>query len=106
MLFIILSLLSLLLSLTYNNNSGAGRHDTPNLPTNIVPTNIAWLKLSGESRMGLGIPPLEIKIMLQSNPPKSTMLVGRLAVYFYNHTTTIIDHYYMIITIYHYHTYN
>ena len=30
--------------------------------------------------MGLGIPPLEIKIVLESNPLKSTMLVGRLAV--------------------------
>ena len=31
---------------------------TPNLPTNIVPTNIAWLKLSWKFPMGLGIPPL------------------------------------------------
>ena len=30
----------------------------PNLPTNITPTNIARLKLSGKSPMGLGIPPL------------------------------------------------
>ena len=30
--------------------------------------------------MGLGIPPLQIKIMLESNPLKSTMLVGRLGV--------------------------
>ena len=30
--------------------------------------------------MGLGIPPLIIKIVLESNPLKSTMLVGRLAV--------------------------
>ena len=29
--------------------------------------------------MGLGIPPLKIKIVLESNPLKSTMLVGRLA---------------------------
>ena len=29
--------------------------------------------------MGLGIPPLEIKIVLESNPLNSTMLVGRLA---------------------------
>ena len=28
--------------------------------------------------MGLGIPPLRIKIMLESSPLKSTMLVGRL----------------------------
>ena len=31
---------------------------TPNLPTNIVPTNIAWLKLSGKSPMDMRIPPL------------------------------------------------
>ena len=30
--------------------------------------------------MGLGIPPLKIKIMLESNPLKSIMLVRRLAV--------------------------
>ena len=30
--------------------------------------------------MGLGIPPLRIKIMLESNPLKSTMLVGGLGV--------------------------
>ena len=52
----------------------------PNLATNITPTNIAWLKLSGKSPMGLGISPLWIKIMLESNPLKSIMLVGRLGV--------------------------
>ena len=55
---------------------------TPNLPTNVVPTNIARLKLSGKSPMGLGIPPLKINIMLESKPLKSTMLVGRLGVLF------------------------
>ena len=30
--------------------------------------------------MDLGIPPLEIKIMLESSPLKPTMLVGRLGV--------------------------
>ena len=30
--------------------------------------------------MGLGIPPLEIKINIESNPLKSIILVGRLAV--------------------------
>ena len=30
--------------------------------------------------MGLGIPPLQIKIMFESNHLKSTMLVGRLGV--------------------------
>ena len=53
---------------------------TPNLPTNIIPTNIAWLKLSGKFAMDMRIPPLSIKIMFESNPLKSTMLVGRLGV--------------------------
>ena len=53
---------------------------TPNLPTNIVPTNIAGVRLYGKSPMGLGISPLSMKIMLESNPLKSTMLVGRLGV--------------------------
>ena len=48
---------------------------TPNLPTNITPTNIAWLELSGKSPMGLGISPLKHKIMFESNPLKPTMLV-------------------------------
>ena len=52
----------------------------PGRPTNIVPTNIAGVKLSGKSPMNLGIPPLRIKIMLESNPPKPTMLVGGLGV--------------------------
>ena len=30
--------------------------------------------------MGLGIPPLKLKIMIESNPLRSPMLVGRLAV--------------------------
>ena len=53
---------------------------TPNLPTNIVPTNIAWLKLSGASPMGLGISPLKFKIVLESNPLKSKLLIGGLGV--------------------------
>ena len=54
--------------------------DTPNLPTHIIPTKIAWLELSGKLPSGLGIPPLNIKIMLESNPLKSIMLLRRLAV--------------------------
>ena len=50
---------------------------TPDLPTNIVPTNIAWLRLSGEFPMDMRIPLLWIKITLESNM-KSTMLVGGL----------------------------
>ena len=36
--------------------------------------------LSGKFPMGLGIPPLEIKILLGSKPLKCIMLVRRLAV--------------------------
>ena len=53
---------------------------TPNLPTNIIHTNIARLKLSGKSALDMSTPPLKIDIMLESNPLKSTMLVERLAV--------------------------
>ena len=49
---------------------------TPNLPTKKLPTKIPWLKLSGKSPMGLGIPPRRIKILLESKPPKSRILVG------------------------------
>ena len=52
---------------------------TPNLPTKIIPTKIAWLRLSGRLPMGLGIPSLKIRIMLESNPLKSRVLVWRLA---------------------------
>ena len=53
---------------------------TPDLPYDVVPTNIACLRLSGKSPMGLGIPTLKFNIMLESNPLKSAMLVGRLGV--------------------------
>ena len=48
--------------------------------TKNLPAKIAWLKLSGKLPMGLGIPPLEIKTMLEANPLKSRILVRRLAV--------------------------
>ena len=41
----------------------------PNLPTNIIPTNIAWLKLSGKLPMGKRIPTLKIKITRLSQAP-------------------------------------
>ena len=41
---------------------------TPNLPTKIIPTKIAGLKLSRKFPMALGIPPLKLKILLESNP--------------------------------------
>ena len=46
----------------------------------IFPTKIRWLKLSGRFPVGMRIPPLEIKILLESNPLKSRILVWRLAV--------------------------
>ena len=61
---------------------------TPNLPTNIVPTNIAWLKLSEKFPMDMRIPPLKHNIMLESNPLRSTMLVGRLGVILIVHRPT------------------
>ena len=51
-----------------------------NLPTKIIPTKIARLRLSWKSPMDMRIPPVIIKIMLESNPLKSIMLVRILAV--------------------------
>ena len=45
-----------------------------------LPTNIAWLKLSRRFPVYMRIPPLLIKVMLESNTLKSTMFVGGLAV--------------------------
>ena len=63
---------------TNTSNTNMIISSTPNLPTNIVHTNIDWLKLSGKSPVDMRIPPIQIKIMLESPPLKSTMLVGRL----------------------------
>ena len=52
----------------------------PISPTNIFPSKISWLELSGKSPLDMRIPPLIIKIMLESNPLKSIILVRRLAV--------------------------
>ena len=53
---------------------------TPNLPTNIIPTKIRSLIISGQFPMNMRIPPLNIKTMRESNPLKSRILVRRLAV--------------------------
>ena len=53
---------------------------TPNLPTRIIPTKIPLLKITGEFPRDMRIPPLRIKILLESNPPKSGILVRRFAV--------------------------
>ena len=52
----------------------------PSLPSKIVPTKVRCLKLSGELPVGLRIPPLELKILLESSPLKSRIFVRRLAV--------------------------
>ena len=55
----------------------------PNLPNNIVATNIAGVKLPGKSLgnpYGPGNSTPQIKIVLELNPLKSAMLVGRLGV--------------------------
>ena len=46
-----------------------------------MPSLPRWLQLSGEFPMDLRIPPLNIKIMLESNPLNSIILVRRLAVW-------------------------
>ena len=52
----------------------------PNLPAKIIPAKIRRLKLSGRFPMDMRIPPLKIKILLESEPLKSRILVERLAV--------------------------
>ena len=64
----------------FGHRSLAGTKRTPNFPSQIIHTEIAWLKLSGKFPMDLRIPPLNIKIVLESNPLKSRILVRRLAV--------------------------
>ena len=56
------------------------RVSTPNLPTKITPTKICWLRISMKFPMDMRIPPLEFKIMFESNPLTSKILVRRLAV--------------------------
>ena len=50
-----------------------------NLPAKNLPAKIRWLNIFWEFPAGLGIPPLEIQIMLESSPLKSRILVQRLA---------------------------
>ena len=52
----------------------------PSLPTKIIPTNICRLEISGTFHMDMRIPPLTIKILLESGPPKSRILGRRLGV--------------------------
>ena len=48
----------------WNRRKLWGLSNSQGLPTNIAPTNIAWLKSSGKFPMDMRIPPLRIKIML------------------------------------------
>ena len=50
----------------------------PNLPE--IPAKTCLLKASGKFHMDMKIPTLNIKILLESNPLKSRILVRRLAV--------------------------
>ena len=52
----------------------------PNLLTKIIPAKIRWLKTSGKFPMDMRTSPLQIKILFESNPLKSRILVRRLAV--------------------------
>ena len=67
---------------------------TPSLPTKNLSTKICWLKISGISPMGLGIPSLNIKIMFESNSLKSRISAGRLGV------RERVFKYYMCVYIY------
>ena len=77
LLFVLLCLFLLPVSSPFLGTRPKG---TPSLPTKIIPAKIPWLKISGKSPMDMRIPPLKIKIMLDSNPLKSRILVRRLAV--------------------------
>ena len=52
---------------------------TPKLPTKIIPAKICWLIISRKCPMELRIPSLNVKIMLESSPLKSSILVRRSA---------------------------
>ena len=82
---IIITIIVILLIVIIQRPASRGSRDrkmalTPNLPAKIVLAQIARLKLSGKLPMGLGIPPLKIKILLESNALTSRILVQRLGV--------------------------
>ena len=83
MMIVVIVVITIMLVLILNTNtnqaqrSDSGRPSrrprsrTPNFPTNIIPTQIARLKLSWKSPMGLGIPHLKVRLCLSqtlSNP--------------------------------------
>ena len=53
---------------------------SPDLPTKIIPAKTPWLKTSGIFPMDLRIPSLKDKMLIESTPLKSRILVRRLAV--------------------------
>ena len=57
-------------------DAGQPTRCTPNLPTKTIPAKICWLELSGKFPLGVGIPPLEIDIPLESDPLNPDSEVG------------------------------
>ena len=57
------------------------RADLTHLPAEITPTKIRWLKITVKFPTDMRIPLLDIKILLQSNPLKSGIVVRRLVVW-------------------------
>ena len=74
---------------------------TPDLPTKIIPTTIRRLKLSRKLPLDRRIPPLKIKIPIESNPLNSRILVRRLALCLQNYTFIYIYIYIYIHTYIH-----
>ena len=58
---------------------GTGFMGTPSLPSKIVPTKICWLEMSGKL-WTWELHAFKIRILLESNPPKSPSLVRGWAV--------------------------
>ena len=50
----------------------------PNLPTETIPAKIRGRRASGKSPVDVRIPPLELKILIESKPPESGILVRRI----------------------------
>ena len=81
---LIINIIILTTSHTTNSRTHTDPNPNPNTDTPGSTTNIVHFRGFDSSTMlspmGLGIPPLKIEIVLESDPPKSTMLVGGLGV--------------------------
>ena len=55
----------------------------------IIPTTIRWINISGQFPMGMGIPPLHVDFMFESNPLKYRIWVRRLALWLRRFSFTI-----------------